>query len=83
MANFICLIAKQYIYCQRCVRLDLNVQGLLRKINYIRNIEKYIAIKNNKLHVHQAKWCMSITTGLSAGIEGINDFTSGYLHEIE
>ena len=56
IANFMCLVTKQYIYAQRCLKGGISFQGLKAKINQIENIEKYIAIKNGKLGVHQKKW---------------------------
>ena len=54
--NFICLITKHYIYSQRCLKGQLNVHGLKNAIKKIENIEKYIAVKNDKLAVHSRKW---------------------------
>ena len=41
---------------QRCLRKDLSFIELRRHVYSIRNIEKYIAIKNGKLEVHNKKW---------------------------
>ena len=56
VANFICLVAKQYVYRQRCLKRQINVFELKGKIKLIENTEKYIAIKNNRLAVHNKKW---------------------------
>ena len=48
--NFLCLVVKQYIYRQRCFKSDLNIVQLKREICNIKNMEKYIATKNRKLH---------------------------------
>ena len=54
--NLICLVAKQFIYRQRCLKEKLNFQTF---VNYIRTIEmneKYYAVKYNRLHKHFRKW---------------------------
>ena len=54
--NFICLIVKQFIYSQRCLKKELLLPVLLAKIRQVESIEKYIAVKNSKLTVHHSKW---------------------------
>ena len=54
--NFICLVTKQYIYAQKCLKRTLNKQELIEKINLFENIEKYNAIKSGKLTKHIRKW---------------------------
>ena len=56
IANFLCLIVKQYIYSQRCLKSPLSVPQIVARIGQIENIEKYIASKNNKIHIHNEKW---------------------------
>ena len=56
IANFICLVVKQFIYSQRCLKGELHFQFFYRKLNTLERIEKYIAIKNNKLGLHVKKW---------------------------
>ena len=56
VGNFICLITKQFIYAQRCLGRELTLPNLKQHINRIEQIEKYIAIKNSRLEVHQKKW---------------------------
>ena len=55
-ANFICLLTKQYIYAQRCLGRDINFLELKAKIRTAESLEKYIAIKNERLSKHQKKW---------------------------
>ena len=64
VANFLCMLTKQYIYSQRCLKRDLSFHGLLAKIRQVENIEKYIAIKNGKFGQHQRKWCREISTSV-------------------
>ena len=54
--NFICLIVKQYIYRKRCLKEMPNVNELINNILHIKNIEKYIATKNNRINRHLKKW---------------------------
>ena len=56
VSNLLCLVVKQYIYRQRCKKV-LPVPGEAKELIYqIRNLEKYIAIKNNTLEKHEKKW---------------------------
>ena len=54
--NLLCLITKQYIYAQRCKGSALNGIELKAKILSVRNIEGFIAKKNNLYEKHAAKW---------------------------
>ena len=56
VANAICLITKQFLYRQRCLKNALNPFDLRHYVKGIQSMEKYIAIKNNKLSLHQSKW---------------------------
>ena len=60
VVNFLCLILKQYIYRKRCLNQKLCAPELIRTIYSVRNMEKYIAIKNNKLGKHCKKWCLPV-----------------------
>ena len=54
--NFICLIAKQYIYRQRCFGHTLQIAELIALIQRVKNIEKYNAIRKGNLIYHVKKW---------------------------
>ena len=54
--NFICLLTKQYIYRQRCFKKEPNYNELKTMIYQMRNTEKFIAIKNDKIKKHYLKW---------------------------
>ena len=54
--NVICLLAKQYIYRQRCWKKQLNIKEFIAIVFKIKNYEKYYAIMNSKLSKHQRKW---------------------------
>ena len=75
IANFICLISKQYIYSQRCLKKELLWQELKGKIKSIERIERYIAVKNNKVHLHVKKW--------GRKTYGLDEFVQQYNFEIE
>ena len=54
--NFLVLVTKQFIYRQRCQQKDINFPILKQIIMQIENVEKYIAVKNNRVQRHNAKW---------------------------
>ena len=54
--NFICLLTKQFIYRQRCLKQTMNFLTLKTYIQRVKTIECYIAKKNNKLGIHTKKW---------------------------
>ena len=54
--NTIGLITLQYIYASRCLKKFPSFAQLKSKILDVQNIEKYIAIKNNRLKKHEIKW---------------------------
>ena len=56
VVNFLCLITKYFIYSQRCQGKKLHFPALKSIFNNIENMEKYIAIKNNRMYIHEAKW---------------------------
>ena len=64
--NLICLLTKQFIYRQKCQKKELNFQNLKSNIRSIQNIEKYIAVKNYKLAIHNRKW------GLDVSVENLS-----------
>ena len=55
--NFICLVCKQYIYAQRCLKKPLNFHELRAKVLQYKNIELYIAKKNGHIKKYEKKWC--------------------------
>ena len=56
--NCLFLVTKQYLYACRCLNEKPNFGSLESKIKYYISVEKYIAIKNGKLDLHQTKWAM-------------------------
>ena len=57
IAKFIVLLCKQFIYRQRCKQKNITFQHFKEYVYKIENIEKYIAVKNNKTVLHNKKWC--------------------------
>ena len=56
VVNLLVLVAKQYIYRMRCMGGELNFYHLKAEIFKIENLEKFIAVKNNKIAIHNKKW---------------------------
>ena len=74
VANFLCLVTKQFIYAQRCLKRPIHYYILKAQFQKIESIEKYIAIKNRKLHLHNRKWKLPT----DASTENISDFIVSY-----
>ena len=58
--NFICLVTKQYIYKTRCLQQEINFKALRSQIKSVETLEKYIAVKNMRLRVHEKKWSRAV-----------------------
>ena len=85
VVNFICLIVKQFIYKQKCLNEQLHFPLVKDVIKSTENIEKYIAIKNGKLSLHQRKWEYRKETGnTNRNVNGndINNFVYQYLNDM-
>ena len=54
--NFICLLLKQYIYRKRCFKEKPTFQEFKQIVWQTKNIENFIAVKNNQLAKHVKKW---------------------------
>ena len=54
--NLICIVVKQYIYRQRCLKKALNGHELVSILYRIKSYEKFYAIKNNKRATFCKKW---------------------------
>ena len=63
VANFVCLITKQYIYRQRCLKEKISFEAIKAQIFTFQCIEKFIAKKNGMLALHNNKWEVSNTQG--------------------
>ena len=60
--NFLCLVTKQYIYKQRCLKKELSKTELSTTFRSLKNTELFIAKKNNKEYLHRQKWLTSVGT---------------------
>ena len=76
--NFLCLLLKQYIYKQRCLGKPLAFISYKTLVNSIRNIEKFIAIKNGKVLKHNKKWFIQGQD--IAPTSNIDDYVIEYLN---
>ena len=56
IANLVCTVVKQYIYRQRCLKLEINKYELLSILRRIRNYEKFYALRNGKEKIFCLKW---------------------------
>ena len=59
VVNFLCLVTKQYIYSTRCLKRNLDFSALKAIFRSVENIEKYIAMKNGKMSIHNKKWILN------------------------
>ena len=58
MQNFLVLAAKYFIYRSRCENKKLLYSRFINYIYMFKDMEEYIARKNNALNLHQAKWAL-------------------------
>ena len=77
--NFLVLVAKQYIYRQRCLKKSLVFQEWLGLIKRLEAIEKYIAVKNEKIKTHIKKWAGSH----EVIDQDVNQYCQDYLTNLE
>ena len=66
--NFIIVIAKQYIYRQRCLNKSLNIREFEGIVFENKNVEKYYAVKCNRLAKYYNKWNESQIVNNNCGI---------------
>ena len=76
--NYMCLIVKQYIYAQRCAKKGLNFVVLKERIHMLERVEKYIAVKNFKTAIHNAKW----NPILEKGVYNLDQYICQYNNDI-
>ena len=58
VANFICVVTKQYIYRCRCQKKKPNIHGISREILLQANIERSIAFINKKSKKQEKRWSL-------------------------
>ena len=56
LPNLIVLLGKYYIYVSRCKEDTPKYAVFQNQLLYYQSLEKYIAIKNDKLNLHNLKW---------------------------
>ena len=76
--NLICLVAKQFIYRQRCMQKELNVKEFENHMISIQLAEKYYATKNDKLDKYWRKWYPE----KNFEKETCNDYIRNYIKEL-
>ena len=54
--NFICLVAKHYIYRQRFLLKPLSITEFRYLIEKLKSYERYYALSKGKLKMHNLKW---------------------------
>ena len=77
VVQFICVVTKQYIYSQRCLGKQLSFQEVKAKISKLKSIEKYIAVKNNKVDLYIKKWERSMGT-----VQTHQEYIQGYVENV-
>ena len=83
VANFLCLIAKQYIYQQRCLKGNISLHALKAVIAKTEDIEKYIALKNGKVLQHEKKWnIMGMTKRNEYRNQNVVEYINEYIDEM-
>ena len=76
--NFICLMAKQYIYKQRCLREKISYKGFIKQVCRVKAMEKYYATKNNRLKKYQVKWKETVESSCQENSTNIEDYIEEY-----
>ena len=56
LENLVILIAKKYIYNAKCNDYNISMKGFRNMLQTTEKIEKQIALKHDKLHIHDEKW---------------------------
>ena len=56
VANFVCLVTKQYIYRCKCQKKDMSFEEWKQVLRQIESVEKYIAIQSGRYVKHVRKW---------------------------
>ena len=56
IVNFLCLLLKQFIYSKRCLKQAISFPIFVAYLRQTQRIEKFIAVKNDKLLLYDKKW---------------------------
>ena len=74
VVNMLCLIVKQYVYRQRCLKDVLCPKQVTNLFYHHRNIEKYYAIKDNTLSKFHQRWSKFAGRDMKATPEVIEEY---------
>ena len=58
--NFVCIVAKYYLYVKRCLKQDISIEEFQGLIFKYQRYEKYYALRNNQFHKFCKKWALNI-----------------------
>ena len=76
--NTIGLFLKQFIYKQKCLKCSLSFKHFLNYIQYVKNIEKFVAMRNDKMKVYRKKWeCYKVDNQ-----ESIEEYVDRYVVQV-
>ena len=78
--NFICLLFKQYLYRKRCFKEIPKYEEFETIVIQIKNVELYIATKNNRINKHLKKWNLTLNTTRVSYQE--RHYIEQYLHKM-
>ena len=81
--NLLCLLLKQYMYKQKCLKKCYSWVEVKNLYKYTKNVEKYIAIKNNRLCTHYCKWRKNTKDSDASCISQNQHYVFQYLDKIE
>ena len=81
LANFLCLVVKNYLYACKCKGKPYNSFEIKARIDKFQEYEYYFARKNDKLSSHMKKWCIFDTQQCITynGTNLSNDYVMYYL----
>ena len=80
--NFICLLTKQFIYRQRCMKGDISFSILKGSLKQTENLEKYIATKNDKIGIHNKKWNRLDNVSSVEVPDNLSNYIEEHLHNV-
>ena len=77
IANYIMLLAKQYIYTCRCLKKNPNKFELYKKFRTVQSYELYHAKTNNTVAKYCKRWCIPKNNEIQSSM----DFITKYINE--
>ena len=79
--NFLCLVAKQFIYRCKCQKKKLCIFAFKRLVFKLKASEKYIAITNGKLRKYCKKWNEEYPEVQDSNVAADNNMTDNFVQE--